>query len=177
LVLSSDHRDFGGWSDLAVNEDGSEILAISDQGHWLRAGSPMIVTAISLESPILRSRPCSTCMGGRFMAVRMIPKAWRSNGRTICYGPVVISFEIDTRLWRYDLSQGLDARPTEIPLGDWAKLLPRNRQIEALTLIRPDTLLAFAEEKLNSGTICWRHSRHIPIEPAADDAHVVGHPA
>src|SRR2546430_6783410 len=37
LALRSGLREFGGWSDLAVNNDGSEILAISDDAHWLRA--------------------------------------------------------------------------------------------------------------------------------------------
>jgi len=148
LVLSSDHRDFGGWSDLAVNADGSEILSISDQGHWLRAGltydrsGDLAGVSDSEIAPILD-------MNGRPLHGREND----SEGMTLerpndLYGPVVLSFEIDTRLWRYDLSQGLDARPTEVPLGKWAQVLQRNRQIEAITLFHPDTLLAFAEERL-----------------------------
>lgn len=151
LVLSSAHRDFGGWSDLAVNEDGSEILSVSDEGHWLRAkltydhNGDLAGVSDSQIANLLD-------MNGR-------PVHGRENdseGMTLerphdLYGPVVISFEIDVRLWRYDLSKGLDARPTEVPLGDWQKPLRRNRQIEAITLWHPDTLLAFAEEQLNDG--------------------------
>ena len=151
LVLNSDHRDFGGWSDLAVNVDGSEILAISDQGHWLRAGltydrnGDLAGVSDSEIAPMLD-------MNGRAIHGRENDSEGMALERpNDLHGPVIISFEIDTRLWRYDLSKGLDARPTDVPLGDWAKMLPRNRQIEAITLIRPDTLLAFAEEKLSEG--------------------------
>ena len=37
LLLSSNERNFGGLSDLAVTADGSEMLAISDNGRWLSA--------------------------------------------------------------------------------------------------------------------------------------------
>ena len=148
LVLSSDHRDFGGWSDLAVNEDGSEILSISDQGHWLRAG--LTYDHNGDLAGVSNSEIANMLdMNGRPIHGREND----SEGMTLerphdLHGPVVISFEIDLRLWRYDLSNGFDARPSEVPLGKWAQVLPRNRQIEAITLYRPDTLLAFAEEKL-----------------------------
>jgi hypothetical protein len=155
LVLSSDRRSFGGWSDLGVSADGSEILAISDQGHWLRAqltydrNGDLAGVGDSEIAPMLG-------INGRPLSRREND----SEGMTLerandVRGPVVVSFETDTRLLRYDLSQGLDARPTEIPLGNWAQLLPRNRQIEAVTLYRPDTLLAFAEEKLSEDDDLW----------------------
>src|ERR1700687_1423511 len=37
LLLASPDKGFGGWSDIAVSADGSEMLAISDEAHWLRA--------------------------------------------------------------------------------------------------------------------------------------------
>jgi len=37
LLLASPDRSFGGWSDIAVSADGSEMLAISDEAHWLGA--------------------------------------------------------------------------------------------------------------------------------------------
>jgi hypothetical protein len=151
LVLSSDNRSFGGWSDLAVSADGSEMLSISDQGHWLQAritydrNGDLAGVSDAVVAPILD-------MNGRPTHGRGSDAEGMALERpNDLHGPVVLSFEIDTRLWRYDLSKGLDARPTEVPLGDWAQLLPRNRQIEAITLIRPDTLLAFAEEKLDAG--------------------------
>lgn len=151
LVLSSDRREFGGWSDLGVSADGREILALSDQGHWLRAGltydgnGDLAGVTDSEIAPLLdkNGRP----IHGRENDSEGLALE-RPND---VHGPVVVSFEIEPRLWRYDLSKGLDARPTEVPLGDWAQPLPRNRQIEAITLFRPDTLLAFAEEKLGAG--------------------------
>ena len=66
-------------------------------------------------------------------------------------GTVAVSFERNVRIWRYDLSKGLNARPTVIAIGDWVKPLHNNQQLEAITLWKPDTLLAFAEEKVNPG--------------------------
>ena len=36
LELTSNDRRFGGWSDIAINTDGSALLAVSDEAHWLR---------------------------------------------------------------------------------------------------------------------------------------------
>jgi hypothetical protein len=151
LVLSSTNRDFGGWSDLAVSADGGEILALSDEGHWLRAkltydGNGDLAGVGDAEIAQVLD------MNGR----PVHGNENDSEGLTLerpndLYGPVVISFEIDVRLWRYDFSKGWDALPSEVPLGDWQKALNWNKQIEAITLWRPDTLLAFGEEKLNEG--------------------------
>jgi len=67
------------------------------------------------------------------------------------HGAVAVSFERDVRVWRYDLSRGLDAKPTGVPIGNWVKALHDNQQLEAITLFKPDTLLAFGEMKVNPG--------------------------
>jgi hypothetical protein len=67
------------------------------------------------------------------------------------YGPVAVSFERDVRIWRYDLSRGLDAKPTNVPIGHWVDALHDNQQLEAVTLFKPDTLLTFAETKVKAG--------------------------
>jgi len=151
LELRSGNRAFGGWSDLAVNADGSEILSISDEAHWLRAhltydANGDLAGANSGEiAPMLN-------MGGRAMR----GKEGDAEGLTLehpgdLYGTVAVSFERDVRVWRYDLSHGLDAQPTNVPIGHWVDALHDNRQLEAITLWKPDTLLAFAETKVNDG--------------------------
>ena len=65
----------------------------------------------------------------------------------------MVSFERDVRLWRYDLSKGFSARPVNVAIGNWVQPLPENSQLEALTLVKPDTLLVFAESRLGSEDI------------------------
>ena len=151
LELRSGAREFGGCSDLAVNDDGSEILSISDEAHWLRAhltydANGDLAGANSAEiAPMLD-------MQGRPMQ----GKEGDAEGLTLerpgdLYGTVAVSFERDVRVWRYDLSYGFEARPTNVPIGHWVDALHDNQQLEAITLFKPDTLLAFAETKVNEG--------------------------
>src|SRR5258707_2619554 len=151
LELRSGNRTFGGWSDLAVNADGSEILSISDEAHWLRAhlsydANGDLAGANSAEiAPMLD-------MQGR--ALR--GKEGDAEGLTLerpgdLYGTVAVSFERNVRVWRYDLSHGFESKPTNVRIGHWVDALHDNRQLEAITLWKPDTLLAFAETKVNEG--------------------------
>lgn len=151
LVLSSSDPAFGGWSDLAVSEDGREILAISDEAHWLRArleydpsGDLAGMNGAEI-APMLNE-------AGR----PMFEKEGDAEGLTLerphdLHGTAIVSFERNVRVWRYDLSKGLDAKPTNVPIGDWVKPLHDNQQLEAITLWKPDTLLAFAEAKVRPG--------------------------
>ena len=41
--------------------------------------------------------------------------------------------------------------PPNVPIGNWVKALHDNAQLEAITLFKPDTLIAFAEAKVNPG--------------------------
>jgi len=151
LQLKSSDRAFGGWSDLAVSADGSEILAISDEAHWLRAhvaydaNGDLSALSHAEIAPMLD-------MQGRPMQ----GKEGDAEGLTLerpndVHGPVAVSFERNVRVWRYDLSQGLQARPTNVPIGEWVKPLHDNEQLEAITLFKPDTLIAFAETKIKPG--------------------------
>ena len=121
LELRSGAREFGGCSDLAVNDDGSEILSISDEAHWLRAhltydANGDLAGANSAEiAPMLD-------MQGRPMQ----GKEGDAEGLTLerpgdLYGTVAVSFERDVRVWRYDLSYGFEARPTNVPIGAWLR--------------------------------------------------------
>ncbi len=151
LVLKSNDSGFGGWSDLAVSADGSEILAISDEAHWLRArlsydASGDLAGINSAEiAPMLNE-------AGR----PLFEKEGDAEGLTLerphdLHGTAIVTFEHNVRVWRYDLSKGLEAKPTNVPIGNWVKRLHDNQQLEAITLLKPDTLLAFAETKVNPG--------------------------
>ena len=153
LLLSSNERNFGGLSDLAVNADGSELLAISDNGRWLSAkltyddaGNLAGLRAADM-APML-NRGGRPVQGGARDAEGLTLE--RAND---LHGTVIVSFERNVRVWRYDLSKGFSALPAPVPIGDWVKPLRTNAQLEAITLFKPDTLLVFAESRIGTEDI------------------------
>jgi hypothetical protein len=151
LVLNSGDSAFGGWSDLAVNEDGSEILSISDRGHWLRAHLSYDSNGDLSGAGAAEIAPMLDMQGRPMRAKEGDAEGLALEHEHDLHGGVAVSFERDVRVWRYDLSHGFQARPMNVPIGNWVKLLHENQQLEAITLIRPDTLLAFAETKVKTG--------------------------
>lgn len=153
LVLGSSDARFGGLSDIAVNETGSEILAISDNGRWVRArlsydesgdlagfGDVTIAPMLGMDG-----MPIEGNIGDRDSEGLTLERAHDLNG------PAIVSFERNVRVWRYDLAQGFRALPSNVPIGSWVNALHNNAQLEAVTLIRPDTLAVFGEMKVNPG--------------------------
>lgn len=151
LVLSPTGRDFGGWSDLAVSADGSEILAISDEAHWLRAHLTYDANGDLAGAEDGEIAPMLNVKGEPMRGKEGDAEGLALATPNDVHGVALVSFERDVRVWRYDLSKGLEATPTDIPIGDWVKRLHANQQIEAIALLKPDTLLAFAEAKVNPG--------------------------
>jgi hypothetical protein len=151
LVLKSDHKAFGGWSDLAVSADGSEILSISDEAHWLRAHLSYDANGDLSDASDAEIAPMLNLEGRPMQGKQGDAEGMTLERPNDVHGPVAVSFERDVRVWRYDLSQGFGAKPTNLPIGDWVKPLHDNEQLEAITLFKPDTLLAFAETKVNPG--------------------------
>jgi hypothetical protein len=153
LLLTSNDRNFGGLSDLAVSADGSEILAISDGGSWLRAKlaydeAGNLARLNTVEMAPMLNRGGRPVQGGARDAEGLTLE--RPND---LYGPVIVSFERRVRVWRYDLSKGFSALPEPVPVGDWVQPLRTNAQLEALTLLRPDTLMVFAEARIGNEDI------------------------
>ena len=145
LVLKSAEREFGGLSDLIVSSDGMRLTAVSDEGHWFQAhlgydaqGDLASVTAGRI-SPMLN-----------LAGMPMHGKEGDAEGLTAMDGDpdgnVLVSFERDNRIWRYDLSRGAaTARPEFVPTGDWIAHQDDNLGIEALTLVSPTSILALSE--------------------------------
>jgi len=151
LLLASPDKGFGGWSDIAVSADGSEMLAISDEAHWFSARLSYDKSGDLANIDKAELAPMLD-MNGK----PMIGKQGDAEGLALerandLHGTVIVSFERDVRVWRYDLARGFGARPTNVAIGDWVKPLHDNQQLEAITLIKPDTLLAFAETKVAPG--------------------------
>lgn len=150
LQLTSVDNRFGGLSDIAVSADGSEILAVSDEARWLKArlsyaetGNLAGLNAAVMEPMLgLDGKP----MRGKLGDAEGLTLE-RANDLN---GPVIVSFERDVRVWRYDLSKGFAARPVNVAIGNWVQPLRENAQLEALTLVKSDTLLVFAESRIGS---------------------------
>jgi hypothetical protein len=149
VEIDSDDDRVGGLSDLAVSNDGTRVIFVSDSSRWLRArllyadDGDLTGMAYAEIAPMLDLD--GHVMSGKEGDAEGI--AAEIPGEPS--GGVLVSFERDHRVWRYDLSQGLDARPTPVPIGSWAGELPNNSGIEAIALLPRNTLLAISENTLD----------------------------
>jgi hypothetical protein len=145
LVLSSPDKRFGGLSDLIVSAEGSRLLAVADTSYWFKAS----LTYDSRGDLSGLANTVMTSMRG-LDGKPLKGKAGDAEGLTADVpgqpdGIVFVSFEGDSRIWRYDVSKSLSAVPSEIPIGDWAKTLPGNGGMEALVRLPSGGLLALSE--------------------------------
>lgn len=158
IELTSDNKKFGGWSALEVSTDGSRLLAISDEAHWLSAeilydekgrlsglGNGVIAPMLNLKGKPILKKPYGDAEG------------LTTTGGDPTKGEAYVSFEHFHRIWRYDLgANGFDALPKQIITERRLGQMPANSGIEALTLIGPETggddqrLLALTEDARNA---------------------------
>jgi hypothetical protein len=147
LYLTSNDANFGGLSDLAVSASGDRILAISDRGRWFRA-------RLSYDE---RGDLAGLSDGDLAPMLVEFGEAKRNRQRDAegltlerdgdLDGPVIVSFEQVSRVLRYDFSKGPETLPVPIATGPWVSSLINNRQLEALTLLSPNSLLLLGESK------------------------------
>ncbi|HEY1709731.1 MAG TPA: esterase-like activity of phytase family protein [Rhizomicrobium sp.] len=144
LVLTSGDSRFGGWSGLQISADGKHLLSQSDEAHFLKADlvyddkgdlagvrHGQLADMQDLDGQIMRGKE-GDAEGLALLTDKLD-------------GPVAISFERNNRVWEYDLTHGLDVRPTPVAMPDAIKTLIDNLGLETLTRVGPDTLLAVAE--------------------------------
>ncbi|WP_137391833.1 esterase-like activity of phytase family protein [Rhodoligotrophos defluvii] len=135
LELSSSDPRFGGFSGMIVTGDGRRLLAVSDEGWWLRLAvdyrnSGMLVGVSDAEmGPILNA-------GGRREGRKYArdAEALTALSELGPDGPVAVGFENRVRIERYDLGKhGLAARAEPGPaVPDAIRKGPRNAQLESL---------------------------------------------
>ncbi len=148
LVIESSDRAFGGLSALAISPDGTKLLSVSDEAHWFRAtlnydAKGRLVGIAHGEMADMRGLDGQVIHGKDGDAEGLaVPGALD--------GPVLVSFERDHRVWRYDLSKGLDATPQAVAMPDAIKMLESNSGLEGLTARDTDTFLAVAETAQNA---------------------------
>jgi hypothetical protein len=150
LVLTAPSASFGGWSGLALESDGSKLLAVSDIGGWLtadiayQAGRPAALGGARL-GPLLSSR-------GRPLGSKREKDAEGLTllDGTIANGTALISFERLHRIGRFAIRKGEVEAPTSyLGLPADARRMSANQGLEALAVLKggplKGALVAFAE--------------------------------
>lgn len=139
IEIKSGAKPFGGWSGIAVSADGSTLVAISDEAHWLSAqllydekgrlsgmGEARIAPMLGLDGKPLKEKDLADAEG---LAV---------DGADPLRSSAYVSFERQHRVWRYDLgTEGFAARPEQLLTQRHLGRLNANSGIEALTLMAP----------------------------------------
>src|SRR5688572_25206314 len=159
VMLSSDDMRFGGFSGLAMSANGRTILAVSDDGWWLKAkvtyrNNRLAEVAEAALQPLLDRQ-------------RRRPKSKRNrDAEALALDPAggiaafaYVGFEMRPRIERFDLGRkGFAATPVRLPLPPAIAKGPYNRQLEAVGKL-PDgpwkgSLIALSESNLDkSGNI------------------------
>ena len=151
LELTSATREFGGWSGLAIAEDGRKFIAVSDQGSWLTAElvydgtKPQTVRGAVLGSiPGAGGKPLDRKRDADAEAITLLDG-------TLTRGTVLVSFERNHRIGRYPVSErGLGPPLGFLKLPAEARRMRANAGFEAVGVIRggamKGSVIAFAEE-------------------------------
>lgn len=160
LTLTSDDKDFGGFSGLVLGPDCADMLAVSDRGNWLQArlryeddrpaGVDDAVMAPIRDS---RGKPQKSKVWGDAEAVTRL-----SNGR------IAVGFESRVRFGAYDIAgRGLNAKFQPLPHPKDIDRGPENGEIEALGELPDGRLIAIAERQTDGkGNIrgwAWKGAR------------------
>jgi hypothetical protein len=120
-------------------------LAVSDNAYWFRA------ELLYDERGDLAGIDGAVMASMRDLAGNMLNgKEGDAEGLTAEVpgkpdGAVFVSFEGNARIWRYDLANGLTAKPDNVPIGEWVLSLPSNGGMEALTRLPSGDLLVLSE--------------------------------
>jgi hypothetical protein len=150
LVLRSSEKHFGGISAIRLAADGSQFIALSDKGWWLRGriiyeGARPIAIADAEMAPVLGSdgRPLTT--RGWFDTESIAQDG----------GTLYVGIERVHQIVRFDYGKdGLLARGQPIAVPPGMRSLPANKGIEALAFIPngvplAGTLVAISERGLD----------------------------
>lgn len=163
---------FGGYSGLTVEPDGTGLWAMSDLGHWLRlafdrtaAGVPRGIAA----AEILPLRDAN----GAAITRKLLNDA--ESLRHLADGRWLVSFERAHRLWFYDRPGGAATGALAVPAA--VAMQPENGGIEAVASFASGDLVLLSEEAPaavggtgDSAAWLWRDGAwHDMAWPARDD--------
>lgn len=150
LALSSPHSDFGGWSGLVMEADGSSLLAVSDAGAWCSAevsyqsGRPAALVSANLGwLSALSGEPLEDKREQDAEAATLLEGSLR-------HGTLLIGFERLHRIGRFRVRDRVPQVPSGyIRLPAEARRMQRNQGLEAIAVLQSGALrgsvVAFAE--------------------------------
>jgi hypothetical protein len=150
LALTSSDLDFGGWSGLAIEPDGRQMLAVSDTGAWLSAeivyrdGVP-----IGLSKELMG--PVRALKGRRLNKKRDLDaESMTSYSGDLTHGVVLIGFERNHRIGLFPIENRALKPPIKyLKLPSEARRMRANSGFEALAVLRGGPfkggILAFSE--------------------------------
>lgn len=137
LTLSSPAKNFGGWSDIAIDRDGGRILAVSDGGIWLSAGLKYEGGQVkALADP--RIGPLRALSGRALRGKRERD----AEGLTLIDGNIargnfLVSFERIHRIGHFRSGKSGVVGPVRyLKLPKKARKLSRNKGLEAVAILR-----------------------------------------
>ncbi|MFV2091662.1 MAG: esterase-like activity of phytase family protein [Hyphomicrobiales bacterium] len=139
IEISSPNEGFGGFSDISLNREGNQVLAISDEGRWLSAG----LTYEGGQLTGLDHAGMAKMTGSQGQALG--PKQWSdaeamATGPQGLDGPIWVAFERWHRVETYRLGQsGSLVWQKRLRLPPDIASAPVNQGIEAMTLLGPNT--------------------------------------
>jgi len=149
LELTSSDNRFGGLSDISVSADGERILAVSDEAFWFRARLSYDPVGNLTGVHDAEIAPMLNLTGAAMQEKEGDAEGLAAEVPGEPWGAVLVSFERDHRVWRYDLAHGLSAEPEPVPMGSWIQGLLSNEGLEGIALLPHDTLLALSEHTLD----------------------------
>ncbi len=138
LVLSAPELpNFGGWSGIAVDADAKGFVAVSDSGVWMTGKitydgvHPQSVTDVRM-GPIFAQdgQPLRRTRDRDAEAVALV-------SGTITNGSLLVAFEQNSRIARYDMSRdGLSPARSFLEKPKTARSMRRNNGFEAMTILK-----------------------------------------
>lgn len=178
LQISSPHPNFGGWSGLAISQDGNEFLSISDAGAWMSGrltydgGRLAGIADVSIGA--LKAKSGKTLIRPRDRDAEALTLV----SGTLEKGEVLIGFESNNRIGRFPVGRDGIGTPTEyLPIADDLRRSTRIDGIEALAIVSRgnsgNAIVAFEEhpekgEDVSEGWI-WIAGEPHPISVRTSD--------
>ncbi len=151
VELTSQSKYFGGWSGLALDDDGKGFFAVSDAGLWMSGklaydekGRPSGMNGVTLGAIQSKDGDPLSRKGDRDAEGLALIKGDVTNGG------VYVSFERKHRISRFDIAGGeLSPAKGKVSLPKSARNMPSNGGFEAIAVLRggpnKGKLVAFAE--------------------------------
>lgn len=158
VELRSGDRRFGGLSGMVISENGRRLVAVSDTARWLAASityddEGVIEGLKDVTMAPMLGHDGKALAGKEGDAEAVVLGPGTRFHDSLPDGDVLVSFERNHRIWRYDLgARGFSAVPEAVPVPSGLAGAPSNRGLEALAPLADGRLLMLTEYALDGPT-------------------------